>query len=54
MGIPGNDQADEEERQRWMTKYNKTKNAPKRSRKIVQNRNDKDQKRAMEKRKQQH
>jgi ribonuclease HI len=55
MGIPGNELADEEAKAALDDDITtKRRKPPERSRKVVKNRNDKDQKRAMEKRKQQH
>jgi hypothetical protein len=55
MGIPGNELADEEAKAALDDDITtKRRKPPERSRKMVKNRNDKDQKRAMEKRKQQH
>jgi hypothetical protein len=55
MGIPGNEQADEKTKTALNDNIQENEEYPhKRSREIVKNRNDKDQKRAMKKRKQQH
>jgi hypothetical protein len=55
MNIPGNEQADEEAKAALDDDIQQNEEyPPKRSRKMGKNRNDKDQKRAMEKRKQQH
>jgi ribonuclease HI len=55
MDIPGNEQADEEAKAALDDDIQQNEeSSPKRSQKMVKNRNDRDQKRAIEKRKQQH